>query len=238
MSDQFDLLELVARGGLPHERAIAAIEAFTDHAFDDAERWTLPTCDARLLELYRDRYGPELRAVSACPECGTLVELQFAVDDLLAALSGSDRESLTVEVDGYELKLRLPTVGDLARARHAQDLEHAREVITTSCVSACTHKGVAITATSLPASLIDQVEESLKRFDLGGEGIELTCPDCSTVWTATLDVTALVLAELDAEGERLLADVHLLARAYGWSESEIVALSPGRRRRYVEMVAR
>jgi hypothetical protein len=34
----------------------------------------------------------------------------------------------------------------------------------------------------------------------------------------------------------LLAEVHSLARAYGWTESEILALSPQRRSTYLEMV--
>jgi hypothetical protein len=56
--------------------------------------------------------------------------------------------------------------------------------------------------------------------------------------SAALDIPALVLAELEAEGQRLLGDIHVLARAYGWSEAEVVALPPARRRRYVEMVLR
>jgi hypothetical protein len=34
-----------------------------------------------------------------------------------------------------------------------------------------------------------------------------------------------------------MLDIHDLARAYGWSEQTILALSPARRRRYVGMLA-
>jgi hypothetical protein len=34
-----------------------------------------------------------------------------------------------------------------------------------------------------------------------------------------------------------LLEVHQLARAYGWSERETLALTPRRRRRYLELVS-
>jgi hypothetical protein len=236
MSEQLDLLELATRGGPPHERAVAALTALTDLSADQALHWPLSVCDAHLLELYRSRYGRELRAVSACPECGELLELGFAVDDLLAALSTPDRSELMLDVDGYELELRLPTVADLGRAQRAADLERAQQTIAAGCVCACVHQGAAVSAADLPAPVLERVEQQLGRFDLGADGIELSCPACAARWSATLDVATLVLAELDAEGQRLLADIHILARAYGWSEAEIVDLPPGRRRKYVEMV--
>ena len=42
--------------------------------------------------------------------------------------------------------------------------------------------------------------------------------------------------ELEAQAKRLLRSVHVLASAYGWSESEILALSEARRDAYVELV--
>jgi hypothetical protein len=40
---------------------------------------------------------------------------------------------------------------------------------------------------------------------------------------------------MDARARALLAEVHSLARAYGWTEPEILALSPQRRAAYLEM---
>ena len=50
------------------------------------------------------------------------------------------------------------------------------------------------------------------------------------------DIAGFFWAELDAWARRLLREIHTLARFYGWSEAEILALSPLRRRCYLEMV--
>jgi hypothetical protein len=236
MSEQLDLLELASRGGPPHDRAVAALAASDGHSVAEAQDWPLPVCDAHLLELYRQRYGPELQAVSACPECGGVLELRFAVDDLLAALATPDHAGLTLEIDGYELTLRLPTVADLGRAQRTGDSMRAAQSIAAGCVCECAREGVSVDGADLPRPVLERVQQRLERYDLGGDQIDLTCPECGAGWSATLDVTTLVLAELDAEGERLLADVHVLARAYGWSEAQIADLPPWRRRKSIEMV--
>jgi hypothetical protein len=40
-----------------------------------------------------------------------------------------------------------------------------------------------------------------------------------------------------ARAQRLLMEVHLLARAYSWRESDILAMSPARRNAYLQQVA-
>ena len=52
---------------------------------------------------------------------------------------------------------------------------------------------------------------------------------------ATRPQARLELREVEAEAMRLLRDVHVLARQYGWREADIIAMSPLRRQMYVEM---
>lgn len=67
--------------------------------------------------------------------------------------------------------------------------------------------------------------------------LEIACPECGAATPAELDIAAYLWTELDAWARDLLLDVHLLASAYGWSEPEILALSPLRRRYYLELCA-
>jgi hypothetical protein len=51
-----------------------------------------------------------------------------------------------------------------------------------------------------------------------------------------LDPVDLVWREFAALARRLEDEVHVLASAYGWTESEILALPDSRRRRYVDRI--
>ena len=63
------------------------------------------------------------------------------------------------------------------------------------------------------------------------------CEACGHVGMAQLDVGAVLWDEIDARARTLLGEVHLLAAAYGWTESEILALGAERRASYLSMVA-
>ncbi|MFD0428254.1 hypothetical protein ACFQ60_09340 [Streptomyces zhihengii] len=67
--------------------------------------------------------------------------------------------------------------------------------------------------------------------------LSIACPECGEATPAELDITSYLWTELDTWARDLLLDVHLLASAYGWSEPEILALSPTRRRYYLELCA-
>ena len=47
----------------------------------------------------------------------------------------------------------------------------------------------------------------------------------------------ILWAEISARAQHLLREVHLLASAYGWSEQQILELSPTRRASYLRMVS-
>ena len=52
-----------------------------------------------------------------------------------------------------------------------------------------------------------------------------------------LDVARFLLREVAAAARRLMADIHELASAYGWSEAAIASMSAARRAAYLEMLS-
>jgi hypothetical protein len=52
------------------------------------------------------------------------------------------------------------------------------------------------------------------------------------------DIISFFWKEIDHWVKHLLLDVHVLAKAYGWSENDILEISPWRRRIYLEMIGR
>ena len=64
----------------------------------------------------------------------------------------------------------------------------------------------------------------------------LNCPQCRHVWPDTLDVVSFFWSEVSVRAKRLLHEVHLLARAYAWSEAGILAMSDRRRQYYLNLI--
>ncbi|MEK8172977.1 hypothetical protein NKH77_40185 [Streptomyces sp. M19] len=90
----------------------------------------------------------------------------------------------------------------------------------------------------LPEPLRERLAEAAERADPAADlTLNIACPECGAATRAELDVAAYLWTELDAWARDLLLDVHLLATAYGWSEPEVLALSPLRRRYYLELCA-
>jgi hypothetical protein len=90
---------------------------------------------------------------------------------------------------------------------------------------------------TLPAELIEAVEAAMAQADpLAEVVVTLECPACAGAFDADLDLGSYVWAELDARARRLLLDVDILARAYGWTEPEVLALGEPRRAAYLRLV--
>jgi hypothetical protein len=67
--------------------------------------------------------------------------------------------------------------------------------------------------------------------------LALNCPNCAHKWEVAFDIVAFLWREISAAAQRLLHEVHTLASAYGWTEPEILALNPARRRAYLKMAS-
>jgi predicted DNA-binding transcriptional regulator AlpA len=65
----------------------------------------------------------------------------------------------------------------------------------------------------------------------------LICPACGHAWQVLFDIVTFFWSEIDAWARRTLREVHALARAYGWREAEILALTARRRQHYLEILA-
>ena len=104
------------------------------------------------------------------------------------------------------------------------------------CVEAASG-GKPAPAAALPEAVLAQALRRMAEADPGATTeLALLCPACATSWNAPFDVVTYFWSELEMWAERILAEVHLLASAYAWHERDILALSPLRRRRYLEMV--
>jgi hypothetical protein len=226
----------------PVDRALMILRAACpDRSADDLAHLPIGARDALLLELRMRMFGPDLRAVGQCPSCDARVEYALDLRDMMdsaggdATLDTSERREVTC--DGCTIRIRLPDSADLAAIAHIEDVERARAILFGRCVLEATAGGRAVTVDQVPSQIVEIVSARLAELDpLCELRIELSCPGCSREWSVLLDIVALLWTEWTRLAGRLLHEVHLLARAYAWSESDILAMGPVRRRAYLEML--
>ena len=117
------------------------------------------------------------------------------------------------------------------------DVAEARSRLIERCVLEATLDGQPLAAAELPESVLASLVEALTERDPQAETrFQLTCAACDHRWSALFDIVSFFWAELGARAERLLYEVHALARAYSWREADILAMGEARRHFYLELV--
>jgi hypothetical protein len=85
-----------------------------------------------------------------------------------------------------------------------------------------------------PADLLARAESAMAEADpLAEVMVGLSCPECGSAFESDLDLGSFVWEEVGARARRLLQEIDTLARAYGWSEADVLALSEHRRSAYL-----
>ncbi len=193
----------------------------------------LGTINAALLRMREACFGSRIDAYVDCPRCGERLSLQLDAGELLAGAAETDsREDL--ELAG--LRFRVPCSRDLAAVAGmakgaALDAEAAAHRLLELCCLEARHA-----ASGRLMELLAEVETRLAALDPAADiSLALACEACAHRWAADFDIGALLWEEIEARARALLAEIHGLARAYGWTEPEILALSPERRAAYLEL---
>lgn len=241
MPAEFDVEALLALweralGQPPWVRDDALLHA----AFEgSASPRTLGERNARLMELHVRLFGREVELLSHCPACVTVAQFSADCEALAARMPVIDTApSHRLEAQGHLIEFRLPGSADLAAASGEEAPEDFAQHLLDRCVLACTHDGASVPVRKLPVPVLDALSQRMETLDPGASvSFTLECPECDTRWDAPLDVGQMVWRKVQAAAERLLLDIDALARAYGWTEPEVLRLSPLRRAAYLQMVA-
>lgn len=193
--------------------------------------------EADLFALRRTLFGERMQVRLACAACGEDMEFDLDAGELAGSLGGrSSAESVVrVQQDGWDVEFRLPSVADLTAAARAAD---PRTALLARCLVSTVRDGTAVAGAELPAAVQRRISDAVEAADPGADlALNVACPECGQATRAELDIASYLWTELDTWARDVLLDVHLLATAYGWSEPEILALSPTRRRYYLELCA-
>ena len=206
------------------DRAVTLAVAVSGLPFEDVADLPLGECDLLLLQLREQCFGARLDGLVECPRCGAELDVRIDVDEL--RVRGAE-DGQTVELDGRAVRLRALTSRDVRSCGGDRDRLLAR------CLAG--EPGLAGERPAPSPAVLDAVEAQLDALDpQAAAAIALDCASCGASWPACVDVTEFVWSEVDRFARRLLYDVHTLAAAYGWCEADVLAISPARRRFYLE----
>jgi hypothetical protein len=237
----YDILQVWEQGQRRHpiDRALTILAAACPEAkWEELVALSVGRRDQRLLKVRELTLGGRMRAYAECPQCREQLEFELDTSTMLAAGDGSPAEAeMQLEFDGYEVRHRLPNSMDLAAIADKDDAKAARDQLLSRCIIHARQDDRPVAVEELPAAVLDALDTGMEESDpLSDLQLNVECSNCAHKWPLTMDILSFFWAEISDRAKRFLADVHTLARAYGWSESDILAMSDTRRRYYLEMI--
>jgi hypothetical protein len=222
----------------PTHRAVTLLaSASPGTPLDDIARLPTGTRDLGLLRLRSELFGDWVEAICSCPACGEQLDACFDARELLpeetAAAAGPPAPTRQLSLRGNQVTVRAPNSLDLLAVAGVPDIPAARRALLRRCLGPLP----AEFADTMPDDLVDEVVTQIAALDpRAWVELDLTCAACGHAWPAVFDIASFLWAEITAWAHRTLRDIHALARAYGWPEADILAMSPLRRQCYLEMV--
>jgi hypothetical protein len=208
---------------------------------EDSAALPLGVRDGRFRTWHEQTFGSRLDCLTECPACRTPVEFMVDTERLhFPEPIGQDdgQNGISLVQDGWNLSLRLPDTTDLAAAAAQPDVRAARRTLFERClIFAQSSGGAPAEAREVPDDLIVAAGERMGGADpLADLSFALCCPNCAAAWEAPLDLAGFFFEELKTWAARLLREIHEIASAYGWSESQILSLPAVRRRAYLDLI--
>ena len=246
----------------PHAALALLAAACPERSQEELTRLSIGERDALLLALRESLFGSTFDALTTCPSCAQRISLSLNAEEIRAAAGsrpsgeatrGEDTRMMSVDSDGYKVRFRLPDSTDQAAIESLKNPREARDLLLRRCVvsvekdSPAAPRGDDHTtpaaptlpdAPRLPESVVECVARKMARIDPHtGFRLGLNCPDCGHEWEQAFDIVPYLMTEIDAWARRIFREVHGLATAYGWSETEILAMNPSRRSIYLNLAA-
>jgi hypothetical protein len=220
------------------ERALALLEiACPEVSRDVLATLSVGSRDAKLLRLREGLWGPRLDAVVVCRRCQERLELALDTREMLSGSPHSQPAEMTWIMGEFTMTFRLPTSLDLMAAARQGDPQVCGSLILERCLLSAQQGDAPVILDQLPPEVAAGLAQCMSQADpLADIQLDLTCPSCEHQWRAVFDIVSFLWTEIEVWAWRMLSDVHTLARAYGWRELDVLALSPTRRQFYLEMV--
>jgi hypothetical protein len=157
---------------------------------------------------------------------------------LSAAMSETNSQGLWVtHWHCYSVAFRAPNSADLLAIATLSNAAESRTMLLRRCVGEAVYEGAAVAVEQLPDEVLSHLAQQIERADpQASTQLALTCPACGHHWLAPFNIARFLWTEINDWAQRLMHHIHIIASAYGWSEADILALSPARRQMYLDLI--
>ena len=185
-------------------------------------------------------FGTRVTSLATCPQCGGKFEVALDSRQLFANAqieTANEARDLQISIEGFKVRIHSPNSLDLSAALSAGDLAHGKRILFQRCVSVSDSSGCNVEVEDVSLSVTNAIEEAMAGSDPHAEiHLAISCGECGRQWSEIFDIVQYFWSEIHAWAVRILREIHVLASAYGWTEQDILNLSPTRRTFYLEMV--
>lgn len=212
--------------------------AYPEMKVEEIARLSIGERDARLLLLRRLLFGPHLQNMAECPGCSARIVWENDIQDILLQLPSpnASRGEYLLEEEGYNIFFRLPNSFDLLEVIAGEIKNANPEKLLEKLILDCKYMAEPCLVEKLPGNIINALDQKIEDENQQADILmDLKCPNCSHQFEMQFDIVSYIWNEINTWARHLLQDIGTLARAYGWSEKEILELSPARRQIYLDM---
>jgi len=222
----------------PFQRALLMISAaFPEIASGDLLSLSMGQRDSLLLTLRKTIFGPRITGITNCEECEEHLEVAFDADEILKDLPADHSKIMELSIEDFKVLFRLPNSSDLLAASDCRDTDSFRYSLLKSCLTGISRGNEEASLEDLPEIVVDEIVARMEMSDPQADmHIILSCPLCKTEKKIAFDISSFLWSELNAWAVRTPREVHILASAYCWRETDILAMSPWRRQFYLEVL--
>lgn len=181
------------------------------------------------LAVVRERvFGSIARCYCRCMHCNQ--EMEFSCrPTLLMHSSNPPAEGHECQIGDNKVQYRLPTLGDLCHIARYSDQETARRVLIKRCVP----KGDSEVLEQWQSKVAEKMQACDPNADVR---IDVECHSCNQKHHYAFSVLGFFWQELTRYVKQLFREIDALAKAYGWDEQAILAMTETRRQVYLELI--
>jgi len=199
--------------------------AFPQAVRDDLLDLPVGTRDRLIMAVRARLVAAPLRAEPKCADCGGRFELTLMPEDLgLGSDAGpTDPGARAVRIEGQEVMLRPVRLSDLLAVENMSDISQAVRLLAERACDG-----------DLSGIPLKALETTLEELDPAADiWIKTHCPECGAAHNLSFDPVHYTAQELRQYAQQILRDVVDIARAFHWSEHDILTLPDSRRAYYV-----